>query len=57
MDPEPKKKPLKSLLRIPIKRINLLGIYQLYYTNRKAVKYIINLSKLESYFTVTNLNI
>ena len=42
---------------MPIKRINLLKIYWLYYINRKAVKYAISLSRLENYFTVINPNI
>ena len=42
---------------MPIRKINLLKIYQLRYINRNAVKYTINLSKLKSYFTIINLNI
>jgi hypothetical protein len=42
---------------MPIKRINLLGIYWLHYINRKAIKYTISLSRLGSYFTIINLNI
>ena len=42
---------------MPIKKINLLKIYWLRYTNKKAIKYAVNLSKLGSYSTVTNPNI
>jgi hypothetical protein len=42
---------------MPIKRMNLLGIYWLYYVNRKTIKYIIGLSRLGSYFTIINLNV
>jgi hypothetical protein len=42
---------------MPIRRINLLKFYWLYYINRKAIKYIIDLSRLGSYFTIINLNI
>ena len=40
-----------------MKKINLLEIYQLRYINGKAIKYTINLSRLGSYFTITNPNI
>jgi hypothetical protein len=42
---------------MPIRRINLLGIYWLCYTNKMAVKYTISLSRLGNYSAVTNLNI
>ena len=42
---------------MPIKRINLLKIYWLYYINKKAIKYAISLNRLGSYFTMINLNV
>jgi hypothetical protein len=42
---------------MPIKRINLLGIYWLCYINKKAIKYAISLNGLGSYSAVINLNI
>jgi hypothetical protein len=42
---------------MPIRRMNLLGIYWLYYINGKAIKYTISLSRLGSYFTIISLNV
>jgi len=42
---------------MPIRRMNLLGIYWLRYANRKAIKYAVGPSRLESYSAVINPNV